>query len=172
MSKLFNKVFERQVMLSFLIRDNIMTTRLNYFSTAPQAMDILLSQENYLTEAFKDNKFILALVKIRVSQINQCAFCLDMHNKEAIKLGESMERLYGLAAWRDMPFYSALEHHAFSWAELLTEGTAVSDEVYQNILAAFGEQGLVNLTLAVNAINSWNRIGKVFKPEIGCLDAN
>jgi alkylhydroperoxidase family enzyme len=92
-----------------------------------------------------------------------------MHNKEAIKLGESIERLYGLAAWRDMPFYSALDHHVFSWAELVSEGKAVSDEVYQNILAAFGEQGLVSLTLA---INSWNRIGKVFKSVKAHLDAN
>ena len=147
-----------------------MTTRLNYFATSPQAMDILLSQETYLNEAFKNNKLLLELVKIRVSQINRCALCIDMHTKDALKLGESFERLYGLSAWRDMPVYSEHEQCALQWAELITSAQAVTDSEYQLALQTLGEQTLVDLTIAINAINSWNRIAKAFKPAVGSFD--
>lgn len=149
-----------------------MTNRLNYFVSAPKAMDILLSQESYLNEQFSAKSILLELVNMRVSQINQCAFCLDMHSKAALKLGELSERLYGLSAWRDMSFYSELERQALTWAELMTSAQAVTDEDYQQALATFGESQLVDLTIAINAINSWNRIAKAFKPVIGSLDAN
>jgi AhpD family alkylhydroperoxidase len=148
----------------------IMTTRLNYFATAPQAMEILLSQENYLGEAFEHKKKLLELVKIRVSQINQCALCIDMHSKDALKLGESIDRIYGLNAWRDMPVYSAEEQCALQWAELTTSVQSITDADYQVALQTLGEKTLVDLTIAVNAINSWNRIAKVFKPAIGSFD--
>jgi len=150
----------------------MMTKRLNYFATSPQAMDILLNQESYLDEAFKDNKLLLELVKIRVSQINQCGLCIDMHCKDTLKFGESFKRIYGLNAWRDMPFYSEKERCALQWAELIISDKPVSDIEYQSALQILGEQTLVDLTLAINAINSWNRIGKVFKPAIGSFDAN
>jgi len=147
-----------------------MTTRLNYFATSPQAMDILLNQEGYIGEAFKDNKLLLELVKIRVSQVNQCALCIDMHSKDALKLGESIERIYGLNAWRDMPGYSEHEQKALQWAELITSGQVVTDAEYQEALQVLGEQTLVDLTVAINAINSWNRIAKAFKPAVGSFD--
>ncbi len=147
-----------------------MTTRLNYFATSPQAMDILLTQEGYIGEAFKDNKRLLELVKIRVSQINQCALCIDMHSKDALKFGESFERIYGLSAWQDMPGYSEHEQKALQWAELITSAQAITDENYQEALQALGEQTLVDLTIAINAINSWNRIAKAFKPAVGSFD--
>jgi AhpD family alkylhydroperoxidase len=149
-----------------------MTNRLNYFENAPKAMDILLSQENYLNEQFSGEIILLELVKMRVSQINQCAFCIDMHSKKALKLGELGERLYGLSIWRDMSCYSKVERQALTWAELITSGQTVTDENYQQALDTFGEGQLVDLTIAINAINSWNRIAKTFKPVIGSLDAN
>ena len=154
----------------FLTRNDAMTTRINHFATAPQAMDILLNQENYLDDAFKDNKKLLTLVKIRVSQINQCALCVDMHSKEALKLGESIERMYGLNAWRDMPVYSEQEQKALQWAELIISAQAITEAEYQATLQVLGEKTLVDLTIAVNAINSWNRIAKAFKPAVGSYD--
>lgn len=153
-----------------------MNNRLNYYQQAPEAINLLLEQESYLNQQFSmDESFtlnLLELVKLRVSQINQCAFCLDMHHDKANELGESPERLYGLNAWRDMPFYSEQEQLALEWAEHLTAGKAVDDDLYQRAIKGFGEKGIVNLTIAINAINSWNRICKVFKPELGSYKAN
>jgi AhpD family alkylhydroperoxidase len=148
-----------------------MTKRLNFFATSPQGMAILLEQENYLRAQFDElfplNMALWELVKLRVSQINQCAYCVDMHNKDAIHLGESAERLYGLSVWEEMPFYTEVEKCALGWSELLTLGQTVSDQTYQDAVETLGEQGLTHLTLAVNAINSWNRLSKAFKPEVG-----
>lgn len=94
-----------------------------------------------------------------------------MHSKDALKQGESYSRLIGLNAWRDMPEYSDEEKVALHWAECITKGGDVDESAYQATLNMFGEQGLVILTLAINAINSWNRIAKTFKPEIGSLSA-
>lgn len=148
-----------------------MSLRTNYFELAPGAIQILMDQETYLAKQFTKsstvNKTIWELVKLRVSQINQCAFCIDMHSHELITLGETPERLIGLNAWRDMPLYSKIEQATLGWAEHLTAGKAVSDNDYQEIVQILGEQTLVNLTIAINAINSWNRIAKTFKPEVG-----
>ena len=148
-----------------------MTLRANYFELVPDAMQILINQENYLKEQFIRSETlsvaIWELVKLRVSQINQCAFCIDMHSKDALQQGESHPRLLGLSAWRDMPHYSEVERTALGWAEHVTAGNPVDDEFYQSVVAALGETSLVNLTIAVNAINSWNRIAKSFKPEVG-----
>jgi AhpD family alkylhydroperoxidase len=149
------------------IRNSIMAKRLNYFTASPQAMEILLTQESYLEKQFTGCTSLWELVKLRVSQINQCAYCIDMHSKDALNQGESIERIYGLNAWRDMPFYSEEEKNALNWAELITSGQAVTDLQYQNAQNVFGEQYLVDLTIAVNAINSWNRIAKAFKPDVG-----
>lgn len=152
-----------------------MSKRLNYFELAPKAMTLLMQQEDMLHQCFTQSEklslAILELIKLRVSQINQCAFCIDMHNKDAIKLGETQERLYGLSAWRDMPFYSDYERSALEWAEHLTAGQPVSDTLYNRMEEALGQKELVDLTLAINAINSWNRISKVFKPALGSYSA-
>ncbi len=148
-----------------------MNKRVNYAEVAPQGLKVLLEQEKYLRQQFGDGHAVThptwELVKLRVSQINQCAYCIDMHSKDATRLGERPERIYGLNAWREMPFYSEPERNALAWAELLTAGQPVADEGYQRALDAFGAQGLVDLTIAVNAINSWNRLAKAFKPEVG-----
>ncbi|QUJ70161.1 carboxymuconolactone decarboxylase family protein (plasmid) [Photobacterium sp. GJ3] len=148
-----------------------MTARLDYFSTAPQAMEILVKQEHYFHHQFRESATmsmtIWELVKLRVSQINQCAFCIDMHSKDAIKLGEQPERLYGLNAWRDMPMYTDQERVALAFAETLTAAQPISETQYQEILNTFGEQSMVDLTLAINAMNSWNRVVKTFQPAVG-----
>jgi AhpD family alkylhydroperoxidase len=147
-----------------------MTKRANYLAIAPQAMDILMQQEAYLKQAFSQTEPLtlkmLELVKLRISQINQCAFCIDMHSKQALNDGESYPRIIGLSAWRDIGLYSKLELAALDWAEKITQGTAVDEVYYTNMVQQLGETGLVNLTIAINAINSWNRIAKTFKSEI------
>lgn len=149
-----------------------MTKRLNYFTTSPQAMEILLAQEKYLGKQLSGNSHLWELLKLRVSQINQCAYCIDMHSKDALYQGESADRIYGLNAWRDMPLYSQQEQSALNWAELITSGQPVTDMHYQNAVNTFGEQYLLDLTIAVNAINSWNRIAKAFKPDVGSYKAS
>ncbi|UGA57725.1 carboxymuconolactone decarboxylase family protein [Vibrio sp. VB16] len=152
-----------------------MTTRLDYYNAAPEGFQILLEQEKYLRGLFEQQQnlsiTLWELMKLRVSQINQCAFCIDMHSKEAIRNGESKHRLIGLSAWKEMPIYSENEKIALHWAETISYEGKVNEQDYQLTFAAFGEQGVVTLTLAVNAINSWNRIAKIFKPEIGSLSS-
>ena len=148
-----------------------MTSRANYFVLAAEGMEILMNQESYLRAQFSISETLTIpvweLVKLRVSQMNQCAFCIDMHSKDALSQGEANDRIIGLNAWRDMPFYSKVERAALEWAEHLTLGKSVVDDVYQGAVEVLGEQAVVDLTLAVNAINSWNRIAKSFKPEVG-----
>lgn len=152
-----------------------MTLRANYLDVASGAMQILMEQEGYLREQFRLSETVTIpvweLVKLRVSQINECAFCIDMHSKDALSQGESTGRIIGLSAWREMPFYSEIELAALNWAEHLTLGKVVDSLLYQDALAILGEQALVDLTIAINAINSWNRIAKTFKPEVGSYKA-
>jgi AhpD family alkylhydroperoxidase len=112
---------------------------------------------------------LLNLIYYRVSQINGCAFCLDMHSKDLLVKGESEQRLYVLDAWREAPFYSDRERAALAWAESLTklkEGQ-VPDEVYEEVSKQFTEEETIDLTLAVTAINSYNRINIAFPPKVG-----
>ncbi|MDO6685015.1 MULTISPECIES: carboxymuconolactone decarboxylase family protein [unclassified Agarivorans] len=148
-----------------------MTTRLNYFDNAPKGMEILMQQEDYLRGRFLEsdsvNLAMWELVKLRISQINQCAFCIDMHSKDALKAGETAQRIIGLSAWKDMPWYTQNERMALSWAEQLSAGQPISDALYRKAHEAFGEPSLVDLTIAINAINSWNRIAKAFTSKVG-----
>ncbi|MDN3560038.1 carboxymuconolactone decarboxylase family protein [Vreelandella neptunia] len=116
------------------------------------------------------NRSIIHLVNLRVSQINHCCFCQHMHSQEARDDGEHQVRLDVLPAWREAPCFSTKERAALAWAEALTlvSQQAVSDDDYQNALAAFGEQGLIDLTAIIVQINSWNRVsvGFQFAPDI------
>ena len=116
------------------------------------------------------NRSIIHLVNLRVSQINHCCFCQHMHSQEARDDGEHQVRLDVLPAWREAPCFSTQERAALAWAEALTlvSQQAVSDDDYQNALAAFGEQGLIDLTAIIVQINSWNRVsvGFQFAPDI------
>jgi AhpD family alkylhydroperoxidase len=109
------------------------------------------------------------LVKTRASQINGCAYCIDMHTKDARAQGETEQRLYGLNAWRETPFYTDRERAALEWTEHLTliAGRDVPDELYARIREHFSEAEMVNLTLAVVQINGWNRIAMSFRSVVG-----
>ena len=148
-----------------------MTLRANYFGLAEPAIHILMEQESYLRNQFSVSDSVTIrvweLVKLRVSQINQCAFCIDMHSKAAQNQGETPERIIGLSAWREMPLFSPTEVAALDWAEQLTLGKPIDDACYDKVVQALGEQAVVDLTIAINAIISWNRIAKTFKPEVG-----
>ena len=114
---------------------------------------------------------LCALVEMRASQLNGCAYCLDMHSKDARAAGEAEQRLYVLPAWRETPFYSARERAALGWCEALTQlpvrDQSVPDALYEEARAQFDEKELVDLTLLVTLINSWNRINIAAQPEVG-----
>jgi len=114
-------------------------------------------------------KPLYELVKIRASQINGCAYCLDMHTKEARAAGETEQRIYALSAWRETPFFTDRERAALEWAEAVTlvAETHVPDEVYARVAEHFKESELVALTFAVVVINSWNRLSVSFRPVVG-----
>jgi AhpD family alkylhydroperoxidase len=107
---------------------------------------------------------LLELVKLRASQINNCGFCIDMHARDARRAGEQEQRLYGLSAWRESPFYSDRERAALAWTEALTRlaDGHVSDELYAATREHFSEEELVDLTMAIVTINGWNRIAHAF----------
>jgi len=152
-----------------------MSHRANYLEAAPAAIDILFKQEQYLAERFSHhpqlNITIWELLKLRISQINQCAYCIDMHAKNAFKSGESQQRIIALSAWRESPLYSQQERSALYWSELVTREMAASDLEYEQLASTFDDAEIFDLTVAVNAINSWNRIARIFKPVVGSYQA-
>ena len=142
-----------------------MKTRLNLFLKGKKAVGTLFGTTNYLKESTIDRK-LLELVDFRVSQINKCAYCLDMHSKELREMGETEQRLYGLSAWRETPYYSERERVALAWAEAITYAD-VPDEIYDLALTEFSEEELIDLTLGVTAINTWNRLNLAFPNKPG-----
>ena len=145
-----------------------MDARLNFPEVAPGALKTMLDIENYLSKCGLE-RGLLHLIKMRTSQINGCAYCLDMHSKDARAEGETEQRLYALDAWRETPFYSARERAALAWTEALTRisHTHAPDETYREALAQFAEKDLANLTLAIVAINGWNRLAIGFRAPPG-----
>lgn len=145
-----------------------METRLDYQKGFPEGVQAMLHMEAILHRSGLEPS-LMELVKIRTSQMNGCAFCLDMHTKDARAIGETEQRLYALNAWREAPFYTDRERAALAWTEAITniqQGHA-SDEVYQEARRYFDESELVKLTFAITQINSWNRIAIAFRPEVG-----
>ncbi len=112
---------------------------------------------------------LFELVKIRASQINGCAYCIDMHTKDARRAGETEQRIYALNAWRETPFFSDRERAALEWTEHVTRvaDAHVPDELYQRVSTQFDEAELVALTMGVIVINSWNRLSISFRPPVG-----
>jgi len=146
--------------------------RMNYQAAAPDVMTAMIGLETYLARQSRRedgvDKPLMELIKIRVSQINQCAYCLDMHTKDARALGETERRIYALSAWRETPFFSDRERAALAWAEantLLPQG--VSQQLFEDVREYFSEAQLANLTLAIATINAWNRFGVSFAPVPG-----
>lgn len=146
-----------------------MSTRAQFHS--PKHQDVYKAMLG-LGPAFQNSSLepaLLELVKLRASQINGCGYCLDMHTKDARHAGETEQRSYLLSVWREAPIYTERERAALAWTEALTtlENQQVSDEVYKHVGAHFSEDELMRLTLAVVAINGWNRFCIGFNVEPG-----
>ena len=136
-----------------------MQERINYSKFAHEPLHNLLAIERYLAQSSIEPK-LLHLLKLRASQINGCAYCIDMHSKDARAAGESEQRLYALDAWRETPFYTDRERAALEWTEALTliSASHAPDESYERVRAHFSEQETVDLIYAISVINMWNRI--------------
>ncbi len=141
-----------------------MQARFDYAKASPAARAAMLALEKAVRETGLE-KPLLELVRMRASQINGCAFCIDMHSKDARAAGETEQRLYSLNAWREAPFFNERERAALEWTEAVTKvaSSRVPDEVYARVRHSFSETELTNLTLAVIAINGWNRIAIAFR---------
>jgi AhpD family alkylhydroperoxidase len=136
-----------------------MEPRIDYRKHASEAIKAMLDLEKYIASSGLDHRLI-HLLKMRASQINGCAFCIDMHAKDARALGETEQRLYELDAWRETPFYTDRERAALAWTEAVTNvaQTHVPDEVYEEVRKQFSEKEIVDLTVVAAVINMWNRI--------------
>ena len=144
-----------------------MEARLDYAKLAPDAMRALYSLGAYLAKCGLEHP-LLELVKIRASQINGCAYCIDMHTKDARAAGETEGRIYALNAWRETPFFSDRERAALAWTEAVTRiGEGISDALFAETSGHFSEKELADLTWAVAAINAWNRVAISFRSVPG-----
>jgi AhpD family alkylhydroperoxidase len=141
-----------------------MTQRLNAFQVAPAALNAVIAIEGYISECGLEHS-LLELVKMRASQINTCAYCLHMHAADARKAGESEAKLYLLSAWEESELYTPRERAALSWTEALTRLSdgAPSDADFAELREHFNEVECVNLSVAIGAINMWNRINCGFR---------
>src|SRR4030095_7404186 len=145
-----------------------MRQRVNYYEKGFKAIGPLFNLGAYLSKSSIEQS-LLDLLSFRVSQINGCSYCLDMHSKDLRAHGETEQRLYMLDAWREAPLYTDRECAALAWAEAVTrlEKNNVPDDVYEQALTEFSEEELVDLTMAVNGINSWNRLNVAFRTPAG-----
>ena len=145
-----------------------MSSRLRYAKAAPVAYRAMLGLEEYIDSCGLEPR-LLDLARLRASQINGCAFCIDMHFKDARAAGETEQRLYMLDAWRETTLYSDRERAALAWTEAVTllTGREVADGVYEQACGQFSEEELANLTLAIVAINGWNRLSIAFRTPAG-----
>ena len=145
-----------------------MQPRLEYGKVAPGAMQAMYALVNYGKQSGLEPT-LLELVKIRASQLNSCAFCLDMHTKDARAMGETEQRIYALSAWRETPFYTERERAALALTEAVTliANGPVSDEVYEEACQHFTEVELVNLVMSIVTINGWNRLSVTFRTVPG-----
>ena len=141
-----------------------MPPRLDYYSASPKAMKAMIALEA-LTSSLSIEAPLLHLIKIRASQLNGCAFCTDMHSVEARRAGETDRRLYAIAVWRDSGFFNLRERAALAWTDAVTllAESHVPDDVYEQARTQFNEGELVDLTMAVSTISSWNRLAVSFR---------
>ncbi|MGH8397317.1 MAG: carboxymuconolactone decarboxylase family protein [Gammaproteobacteria bacterium] len=144
-----------------------MEQRLNYAKTAPEALKAMRGLQQYVENSGLEHP-LMELVKMHASQINGCAYCLDMHSKDARAAGETEQRLYALDAWRETPFFTERERAALAWTEALTRiRKGVPDELYAEVRKHFSEKEIVDLSLCVIAINGWNRLAIPFRSKVG-----
>lgn len=146
----------------------IKTSRINAYNASSGAMDALMDVEKYLSQSSLD-KTIGELVKILASQINGCAFCIDLHTKDARQAGETEQRIYMLSAWRESHLYSDKERAALAWTEELTliAQNHVDDPIYNEVREHFTEEEMTDLTTLIGQINTWNRLAIGFRYEHG-----
>ncbi|GHO46870.1 carboxymuconolactone decarboxylase family protein [Ktedonospora formicarum] len=145
-----------------------MGTRMNYSKAAPGAMRAMNGVEKYIADCSIETS-LKELVRLRASQINGCAYCVDMHSLDARAGGETEQRLYALPVWRETPFFSERERAALLWTEKLTQISIdqVPDEVFEQVRSHFNDTELTDLTLLIATINAWNRFGISFRDEPG-----
>ncbi|MFC4077766.1 carboxymuconolactone decarboxylase family protein [Salinithrix halophila] len=148
-----------------------MHLRMDHRKANPQALNTMMQMERFVKESGLDPN-LYELVKIRVSQINGCSFCIDMHVQDLLKKGESKQRIYLLTAWREAPCFTERERAALELAEALTlvSESGVSDDVYQHVRSSFDEQEYIHLIMAINTINGWNRLAIATGMFPGCFD--
>jgi len=141
-----------------------MTQRLDFYKASPDAIKAMVALEGAIAKLGLEPP-LLDLVKLRASQINGCAFCIDMHTADAIKGGETPRRLFAVTAWREAPFFTDRERAALAWTESLTQLslTHAPDEDYALLSAEFSPKEMVDLTVAISTINSWNRLAVGFR---------
>jgi AhpD family alkylhydroperoxidase len=144
------------------------TSRVNYAQVAPHTFKALLGLEKSMGESSLD-KSLHELIKIRASQLNACAYCIDLHTRDAIKLGETPRRIFALSAWYETPFFTGRERAALLWTETLTllAEKGAPEAIYNQVAEHFSERELADLTFAIATINAWNRFGVGFamQPE-------
>jgi AhpD family alkylhydroperoxidase len=145
-----------------------MTQRIDFTKVAPDAYRAVMGLETFVRRSGLEPS-LLELVKLRGSYVNGCAYCVDMHTKDARAAGESEQRLYAVPVWRETPFYSARERAALAWTEVVTEmgPHGVPDEIHDEVSAHFSDEEIVKLTMAVIAINAWNRLAVSFRAPVG-----
>jgi AhpD family alkylhydroperoxidase len=138
--------------------------RIDFYTASPEVMKAMIALEGAVNKLGLEPS-LLELVKLRASQLNGCAFCIDMHTADARKAGETERRLYAVTAWREAPFFSDRERAALAWTEAVTliAQTHAPDADYALLRAQFNDAEMVNLTLAINTINSWNRLAVSFR---------
>lgn len=145
-----------------------MKPRIDYSKQHPDSLKGMLELEKYVAASGLE-RTTYELVKLRASQINGCAYCIDMHTKDARRAGETEQRLYTLSVWRETAFFSERERAALEWTEALTRiaDNEISDELYDKVRKQFDEKDLMALTMAIIAINGWNRLAISLKTEPG-----
>lgn len=141
-----------------------MSLRLSYWTVAPEAYQALSRLSRYVSDSGLDPRLV-QLVYLRISQINGCAYCVDLHFREALEAGETHRRLNAVVAWREMPFFGERERAALAWAESLTrvEQTGAPDETFEEVRRCFDDRELADLTFAIATMNAWNRLGIGFR---------
>ncbi|HET9236536.1 MAG TPA: carboxymuconolactone decarboxylase family protein [Oligoflexus sp.] len=141
-----------------------MQSRLDFFKSAPEAIKTLIDIEQHIARAGLE-KSMIELVRLRVSQINGCAYCIDQHARDARKAGEDERRLMALSAWRDTPFFNERERAALEWAESVTliADDHAPDSLWERVELHFTASEIVELTLAITTINTWNRFAIAFR---------
>ncbi|MGB6869867.1 MAG: carboxymuconolactone decarboxylase family protein [Acidobacteriaceae bacterium] len=145
-----------------------MSSRVDYGKASPDGIAAMRGLENYVRLCGLDPA-LLELVRLRASQINGCAYCVDMHTKDARAAGETEQRLYAVNVWEEAPFFTERERAALAWTEAVTRvgESRVPDALYESVREYFGEKELVDLTLAIVAINGWNRLAVSFRSVPG-----